>query len=232
MRCKDPRITASTLDRVIEDYAQHFSRLTHYGVHVRWWIARYSRGDSLEELRQAFALVAEKVEATGKLKRAEYGADYRLFAYAPGFIGLFRDGLVLLSLGLCLRSPAKQINQVLGCCQRGDPLIEMIAQAAMPSKRVNPVAPAFPEEFDGLYAALGAPPGQRPKIIADYLALWLDKRMEGFGFKISDQKIGYWCFEAAGVVAALGVDEGSFIDHPHYPADLAAFHRGNSGRSA
>src|SRR6266705_1885337 len=111
MRCKDLRITSSMLDRVIENYAQYYSRLTDYVVHLRWWIARYSRGDSLEELRHAFAIVAQKVEATGELERANYGADYQLFAYQPSHIGLFRDGLVLLSLGLCLRAPANQINQ-------------------------------------------------------------------------------------------------------------------------
>lgn len=232
MRCKDPRITAPLLDRAIEDYARHFSGLSDYGVHLRWWIARYSRGDSLEELRQAFGLVAEKVAATGKLERAQYGDAYRLFSYQPGAIGLFRDGLVLLSLGLCLRAPEEQVRQVLECCERGDPLLETLARAALPSAKVNPAAPAFPERFDGLYAALGAPPGERPKIIADYLAVWLDKRMEGFGFKISDQKIGYWCFEAAGVVAALDIDDRTFIGHGNYPADLVEFHRGTRGRRA
>ncbi len=36
---------------------------------------------------------------------------------------------------------------------------------------------------------------------------------------------GYWCVEAAGVVAALGIDDSSFADHPHYPRDLVTFFR-------
>ena len=37
--------------------------------------------------------------------------------------------------------------------------------------------------------------------------------------------VGYWCFEAAGLVAALDINDETFADHPHYPKDLVAFYR-------
>ncbi len=73
--------------------------------------------------------------------------------------------------------------------------------------------------------------GSRERSIAEYLKVWYSERMEGFVFKdmhlVRDPSayIGYWCFEAAGVVAALGIDDASFSSHPHYPKDLVASYR-------
>ena len=68
-------------------------------------------------------------------------------------------------------------------------------------------------------------------LIATYLAVWYQERMEGFSFKDLHLEapdagyVGYWCFEAAGVVAALKIDDSSFSSHPHYPKDLVVFYR-------
>jgi hypothetical protein len=226
MRCNDPEVTRSVLDRAIGEYEKHYSGLIEYGVHLRWWIARYSRGDSLEALREAFGIVAHKVQETGELERSRFGAGYRSFGYRPTDIERFRTALVLLSIGLCLRSPPVQIRNVLDWCERGDPLLEAIAHAALPSETPPQALPAaFPQEFDGLYAALAAAPSRRAALIADYLSVWLDSRMNGFGFKVGERKIGYWCFEAAGLVATFNIDDDSFASRPHYPRDLPAYYR-------
>jgi hypothetical protein len=226
MRSKDPRVSLAVLDEAISDYQRYSSQLTRYSVHLRWWIARYSRGDSLKDLRDAFGVLAQKVAVSARDAREEYGSNYLLFGYQPTDLGMFRDALVLLSMAACLRAPTEQARLLVDACERGDALIEKLVEAAY-SDSIAPVTTrAFPEEFDGLYAALDANPAQQPAVIGDYLGVWLDGRMREFGFKISQEKLGYWCFEAAGIVATLGIDDASFAADVHYPRDLVAFHRG------
>lgn len=38
--------------------------------------------------------------------------------------------------------------------------------------------------------------------------------------------VGYWCLEAAAAVVICGIDDSTFRDHPHYPADFADWARG------
>ncbi|WP_353057293.1 PoNe immunity protein domain-containing protein [Salinicola sp. JS01] len=49
---------------------------------------------------------------------------------------------------------------------------------------------------------------------------------EGDEFELSDCYVGYWCFEAALVVALHDIGGANFRDHPFYPADLVRHYRG------
>jgi hypothetical protein len=149
-----------------------------------------------------------------------------LFTYERGAVGRYRDVLVLLSLALCLGLP-EATSVLLRWCQRGDPLLERLAEAnGAPGAAGRQVPPPYPDEFDGLYLALEATdPGAAAEAVHSYLHVWLDDRMAGMGFQVSDAGLGYWCFEGAGVVAALGLDDRLFVDETHYPADLLAFYR-------
>jgi hypothetical protein len=225
MRILDSQISRESLDSVIADYSAHYSNLPDYDLQLRGWIARYSRGDSRDELLDAYRVVAEKAVASGEQARAKYGPKLNLFTSAPGSVALFRDALVMLSIGLSLRAPANQLAGVLKYCDRGDPILETLVRVSGADSTVPPAGAAFPLIFDGLYAALAAPSPERPVIIARYLDVWLEPRMREFGFKIFLKKVGYWCFEAAGLVAALDIDDRSFASHPNYPAELVAFYR-------
>lgn len=57
-------------------------------------------------------------------------------------------------------------------------------------------------------------------------AAWYDNHLnEDDEFELSDFYVGYWCFEAALVVALYGIDDSGFRDHPNYPADLVQYYR-------
>jgi len=115
------------------------------------------------------------------------------------------------------------VDAIADACRRGDALIEKLVQAA--GAKVAPVTTqAFPDEFAALYQALDAQPAQRPALIAGYLQGWPAMTRQ-FGFRIAEQKLGYWCFEAAGMVAALDSDDSPFVNDIHYPRDLLEFHR-------
>lgn len=222
LRCRQRGVTRDGLDREIARFEAYFRDLPPYGPHLRWWIARYSRGDDLALLRGAFADVVDQVDRDGEDARAREGDSALLFAYGPGFIGRYRDALVMLSIALCLRRP-DCARRLLRWCERGDALIEQLAEANGAPRAGSDVPPPFPEEFDGLYGALNA--ATPADALLQYLSVWADERMKDMGFKISDEGICYWCFEAAGIAAALGIDDSLFAAEPVYPADLVAYYR-------
>jgi hypothetical protein len=130
-----------------------------------------------------------------------------------------------------LRASRNDIAAVLAVCDRGDPLLETLAAMAAPGLQMPIAPPRFQRLYDGLYAAIAASGTERERLVREYLDVWYSVKMEGFTFKdthkIHDRAIyvGYWCFEAAGVVAALDINDETFADHPHYPKDLVAFSR-------
>jgi hypothetical protein len=116
-------------------------------------------------------------------------------------------------------------------CERGDPLIETLAAAAEPDLASPFTQAAFYDIFDGLYDAIPESGVDRERSVGHYLERWYDDKMSGFPFKDGHLErdasayVGYWCFESAGVVSALAIDDRRFASHPHYPKDLVAFYR-------
>jgi Domain of unknown function (DUF1911)/Domain of unknown function (DUF1910) len=225
LRCHQPGVTRQGLDREIEIFEKHLRTVPTYAVHLRWWIARFSRGDDLTALREDFASVVDQVDREALLATRGGGDVSAFFAYDRGFIGRYRHALVLLSIALCLGLP-DLARRVLYRCQRGDALIERLARANGAPQARSEASPPFPEEFDGLYAASDAPTqAAAADAIRQYLPIWLGKWTDDMDFKVADEGLGYWCFEAAGVVAALDLDDNAFADEQVYPRDLVAFYR-------
>jgi len=214
----------SQLDEVIQRYETHFTSLTDYNDHLKWLVARYSRGDDIAEIARSFAVVVDKAVETDRLNRQQYSTTTPYFTHAGEYATLYRDALVLLSLAVCLKAPASAVRRLLDCCERGDPLIELLARAGG-EKPVATTAPAFPRFFKELYAAADADRPDRAACIEAYLAEW-PRRFDDFGFLLIQEDAGYWCFEAAGIVAALDIDDRTFAHRPYYPRDLVAYHRG------
>ena len=230
MRVTDKLGGVPKLDRFFSEYETYFRGLNRYEFHLRKLIACYSRGDSPDGLRREFASLIPKVLESDRSILSKPGGLH-VFAHRGRFGELFRDALVLLTFGLCLRTPREDIAAILGLCDRGDPLLETLAGAADRGLQEPSGPPQFPHIYDELYTALAASGRQREQLVRDYLTAWYSVKMDGFSFKdthkIHDSAayVGYWCFEAAGVVAALNIDDQSFADHPHYPRDLVAFYR-------
>lgn len=230
-RVHDPIGGQPDLDRYFAAYDRYFHDLAGYEPHLQRLVACYSRGDGPAELRASFSVAVAKLVAADAKSRASYGPTKRIFAHQNRFATVFRDALVFLSFGLCLRAPRAEVEAVLQCCDRGDPLLEVLAHAAAPGTEELAGPPGYYELFDRLYDVVTAPEGERSRSIEEYLEVWYVEKMTDFPFKdqhlLVDQPhyVGYWCFEAAGMVAALGIDDAAFADHPHYPRDLAASYR-------
>jgi PoNe immunity proteins (PoNi), C-terminal len=231
MRVCDPVGGKPDLNRFFYDYERYFRVLDGYHHHLRYLIAGYSRGDQSNELSAAFSFAVAKLVEADEASRRAYGDDKRKLSHQGLYAELFRASLIFLTFGLCLRAPQNDIEAILRCGDRGDPLIETLARAAAPGSEKRFDTPAFYDTFDGLYDALRVAPQERENNIHRYLGRWYSVKMEGFSFKgehlSADQPdyVGYWCFEAAGIVAALGIADRRLAGHPHYPRDLVAMYR-------
>lgn len=230
MRVTDQVGGKPELESFFPDYEQYFRGLDSYEHDLDRIIAGYSRGDSAEELRLAYEFVVRKMIAVDPLMQARYGPGVHVFTHRGRAAAVFRNQVVLLSFGLCLHGLRDEAEAVLRCGERGDPITETLAAACGPGLEVAAGSPTYYEPFDGLYDAIKAPPDSRAGCIGRYLQSWYDVKMEGFAFKDThlvenSDYVGYWCVEAAGIVAALDIEDSSFADHPLYPRDLVAFFR-------
>ena len=163
MRVHDPIGGPPDLDSFFQAYGQHFQGLASYERHLQRLVAGYSRGDGPDELRSTFSFAVQKLVEADEKSRAQYGADKNILAHHGRYAALFRAALIYLTFGLCLRAPRFEIEAILRCCDRGDPLLETLARVAAPGSEARQLAPAFYRIFDRLYDALGAPSNQRPR---------------------------------------------------------------------
>jgi hypothetical protein len=229
MRVTDPTGGPPDLEQYFRNY-EYFRDLTDYSFPLDHLIARYSRGDGMEDLRNEFPELARKIVLSDRSALKRFPNGGHIFEHHCRVLGNFRDALVVLSLGLCLRARKEDVADIVSICERGDPLLETIAGAAL-ELRMPMEGPAFYHTYDRLYDALDADGPSRERLIGEYLDVWYRVKMDGLLMKdkhLIDGRpdyVGYWCLEAAGVVAALGIDDITFADHPHYPRDLVAFYR-------
>jgi hypothetical protein len=229
MRCCDPVGGKPDLPRFFDAYDNHFRVLPGYHHHLRRLLAGYSRGDEAEQLRLAFDHVVEGARGENARLRTE-NVEYRVFGHQGHFSQPYRDALVIMSFGLCLDAPPATIAEILDCCERGDPLLELLARAAAPGLELPAGPPVFPKVFDGLYEAATLSGDACAKRISAYLDVWYSKRVNKFSWygdhvHARTDYVGYWCVEAAGVVAALAVEDWRCAEHAHYPRDLVRMKR-------
>ena len=194
-------------------------------------ISHYSRGYPLEELKGDYLQI---IDAWQRQRSAD-----KEHAYAGDFandISSYVQALWLLSLGYLLHVGQEDINRLINCVRNEgeDALFErLVLVRSSAAKRKPATKLLYPKAYQTLYDALVAPPEQRESLMQQFLQHWY-KRMnktgwhdahkgpEGGGFD------GYWCWEAAGVAYAFGIDDATFRNLPYYPKDLAEYARGSS----
>ncbi|WP_046246014.1 PoNi-like cognate immunity protein [Hymenobacter terrenus] len=194
--------------------------------HHNLFVAEYSRGYPLAELQGAFS---ETVTSWEQLKA---------FDRDNVFAGIFKTdidnyvrALWLLSQAYLLGIEPSVVMRLLACIgnEGEDLLFERLVTAIVPELLRKPAKKLlYPKPYQALYDALDAPSEQRATLIQEFLKQWY-KRMNNTGWHDAHKApkgggfVGYWCWEAAGVAHAFGIDDSSFRDLPYYPKDLADF---------
>jgi hypothetical protein len=212
-------------------YEQYFRELEDYSVHFEFLIAGYSAGRGRDQLREAFTNVIDKLKLEKASLESESQESALVFGHHGKYPEVYRKAFVLLAMGLCLRAPEEQIAFLAASVERGDPLLETLIAVSAPGLEKRHSSPVFPEVYDALYDCLPAPSIERERLVHGYLNIWYAEKMDGFSFKDMHLEqdplhyVGYWCFEAASIVAALGIDDRAFAGHPHYPRDLVHMYR-------
>jgi hypothetical protein len=144
----------------------------------------------------------------------------------------YYDALWLASVAFCVdgaESARHELATVIGDVGGTDPLLARLTDA--PTERDSMW---FSRPFGSLATAFTVPPDEAERVIAKYLHdwrrntrfLWWWSALEAVeNESVYAKYFGYWAWEVAGVVAAAGIDDASFRDHPHYPRDLVDHYR-------
>lgn len=117
-----------------------------------------------------------------------------------------------------------------------DAICEEMAKYLVPEgERPKASGVNWPEAYGALWKAIDpeADDFTRAHYVKEFLTDWykhmaseLAAETELHGPNVTDGLyVGYWCLEAAAATVMLNVDDTSFRDHEHYPADLADWAR-------
>ena len=197
------------------------------------WMAKYSRGYPLEELRNDFPAIVKDWEYLRQVDTTD-----RFPNSLKDSLDNYVTSLWLLSQAHLVRVEQSVFLRLLACIghEGQDLLFERLVAAIVPGIGRKPAEQLlYPKAYQPLYEALDAAPAAQPALLRQFLKHWY-KRMSKAGWHDGHKGpkgggyFGYWCWEAAGVAGAFGIDDSSFRDMPYYPKDLADFARVNLSR--
>lgn len=188
----------------------------------------YSLGASSAELVDAFERILAAAERALHLEKEKIPSAMfeRRFAFGKNK-DFYREWLWLVSVAVAFDVDEAIFDRVVAAVQIGwdDRLIGRLIQTRRPEHAVGTEL-AFPRIVGPLEKAFDeTDPAGAQKAVARYLAKWYPAWKGAWGWgghELIEKKHywGYWAFEAAGVVAALGIDDASFRDDEYYPSDL------------
>ncbi|RZK22013.1 MAG: DUF1911 domain-containing protein [Hymenobacter sp.] len=191
-------------------------------------VAEYSRGYALDLLYQEYLTVLESLE---RLVAIDIDGTFTLIF--KNDIDSYVEALWLLSQAYLLGLEHSAIERLLDCLGPAgqDLLFERLVAAVLPGSVRKPAKKLlYPKAYQALYEALDAPAAQQAELLQQFLSNWY-KQMRNTGWHDAHKMpngggyFGYWCWEAAAVAVALGVDDTGFRDSVYYPRDLADFAR-------
>lgn len=212
-------------------------------------IARYSQGDALESLRPHLDEVLRRreqlAEYADKLPERQQVMRRPLEQFDSRFntFDTYLYHLWWWSLAGCLGVDDAYRQRMLALTGNvgQDSLLDRLAVRLGDRHREVADTLCYPALHGTLLGVIVSPPAQRPARLQRFLddwytacepAAWYDNHLkEDEEFELADFYVGYWCFEAALVVALYDIDDTSFRAHPHYPADLVAHYRSMPARS-
>ncbi len=224
------------VNKIAECDGREDIRRSYYASSVRLSLdllrALYARGDSIESMRSTYKLTRERLHLLEQCIVA-----LNLQKEKNGLYSLVNMSM-LIALGTALGESRSAIGS--------DTRYSINANYDLFTDRLlsiyDPERPMSDEMenrsvYGKLYEVFDAPPDQRPAMIARYLDTWgkllVKNHIPSYLYPVPDNLLkewaGFWCYPAAAVVAALNIDDSSFIDHEFYPGDLmreAAKYRG------
>lgn len=183
---------------------------------------QYARGDDIDSIRPCYMQSRECLQL---LEESIHSCDM-----GSAKIDLLNRANIgfLLALGHALGESRDEIGRNTLAISAGyDLFVDRLLQIYHPDR---PLADEIADKsvYKNLYEVFDAPPEKRPAMIARYLDQWekllLKNKIPEHCYPVPERQqkewAGFWCYPAAAVVAALNIDDSSFIDHEFYPTDL------------
>ena len=173
-------------------------------------IARYSRGDSLENIR------------------AEFEDMVDMFCESWDG-GIYEDNLWFASLAYLLGLDDVQLCRIKAKLMESetyDYLIDHILSGAESESDSSEIS--FPRSYKKLVSSIKM---NDKDLFLKYLRGWYKGSRESAWYdthKITDDDLyyGYWCFEAGAVSKRLGFDDSDMQNEKYYPYDMVHFSQG------
>ena len=192
------------------------------------FISGYSRGFALADLQQNLHALIDTWETQQQVDIDKvYATDFK------ADISGYEQALWVLAWAYLLGLGKTAILRLLACIGNAgqDVLFEQLVTKILPGTvRKAAKKLLYPKVYQPLYAATEATSDQQPQLLQSFLQQWYSKMRnadwhnahlgpDGGGFD------GYWCWEAAAVAVAYGIEDQSFRAMPYYPTDAAEFAR-------
>jgi hypothetical protein len=180
-------------------------------------VTAYSGGEPLDALRERFPSLLRAF--------AEYKESVELGASDFEYFDDYVRALWIVSLAILLNVPVTQFESAVDLLdnQGKDALFDRLVALRKP--REHPAAAlTYPDPYQSLLLALDASGEARTRLIQEFLQRYYPGMRSTYWHNahLSDDAgyFGYWCFELAAFVKALGIADDAFANHPFYPRDL------------
>jgi Domain of unknown function (DUF1911)/Domain of unknown function (DUF1910) len=178
----------------------------------------YSSDETVNQLASRFPAVVDA-----------YEAYVRCPAHTPpdlADLDRYVVSLWLVSFAILFCVDDSLWHRLLSCIgnEGRDALFEAVVAARSPNRK-KATGLLHAKIFQSLFDSIAAEGEQRSVLIRQYLKAWYKALKNGYWVDSHKGKdgggfFGYWAVEAAGVVAAFGMDDAAFRDMPYYPRDL------------
>lgn len=170
-------------------------------------IAKYSRGDSLDGLKNEFTTITDSILELWDKDSYEQNLRMASLVYLFGIDEVTK----------------KKISDKLKERPYYDSIIESILFGNVENKLAASIS--FPNLYSKLSDAILT---KNVNILVEYLRSWYKNNDDSPWYdthKCSDFNIyyGYWCFEAAAIAKRLNLKDDSLQNEPYYPYDMVHF---------
>ena len=190
-------------------------------------IYRFSRGDSLEDIRPHVLLWIQAKEIQQRvIENTPTEFKKACEQYTKVTLDTVYDALTMMAFSVALRFSPEETHRLLNAIGHAgkDALIDEAARALGDVNRPMAEECAFPNVYAPLLEVWRSAPEQREALLQKYISSWKKKISPIYwsnNLKGADGAyFGYWCFDIALVVILLNIPDAGLRKNQYYPTDL------------
>lgn len=202
-------------------------------------LARYSRGDSIHELKQHFESLLDAWELSNAFSdevcKKHNRTSCRDWTFDLTDLNHYNWCFWLTGLALAFELPDDQWHRLLALMggEGEDVLLDRVIASRQPGRIVGSKL-LHPKPYARLLKTIDAPHERQAVLLREFVNNWYPElarkgRDELWWYIYGDpvkhplemgSYFGRWCIEAVAAVKAFGIDDSLCLGHEHYPGDL------------